>query len=148
MSFSRVLTERHGSGFWFLGKMAPTVPVPLPASGKRLFRFPVRFLGHPLRPERPLTGLSGPSGPKIAKKKVSKKSPFGGLQKKSPKIPEKIKKYTQKSNFRFFFFYFFVCFRGLFCRPTTRLFLRLFCDFGPGGPGDSCKWSLGSQAIL
>ena len=26
-----------------------------------------------------------------------------------------------------------------------RLFLRLFCDFGPGGPRDSCKWSLGSQ---
>ena len=26
-----------------------------------------------------------------------------------------------------------------------RPFVRLFCDFGPGGPGDSCKWRLRSQ---
>ena len=28
---------------------------------------------------------------------------------------------------------------------TKRLFLRLFWDFRPGGPADSCKWALGSQ---
>ena len=50
-----------------------------------------------LRPERPFTGVSGPSGPKIAKK--SQKESFGGPQKKSPKIPEQVKKYP---NFDFF----------------------------------------------
>ena len=28
-----------------------------------------------------------------------------------------------------------------------RPFLRRFCDCGPGGPGDSCKWRLGSQRL-
>ena len=44
------------------------------------------------------------------------------------------------------FFDFFGYFRGLFCRPPKRLFSRLFWDFGPEGPGDSCKWALGSQS--
>ena len=94
-------------------------------------------------PERPFTGVSGPSGPKIAKK-VSKRV-FWGSAEKSPKIPEKVKKYPKKSNFGSFDF--FGCFRGPLCRPPKRLFLRLFCDFGPGGPGDSCKWLLGSQSL-
>ena len=38
-----------------------------------------------------------------------------------------------------------VFFGGLQKSPPKRLFLRLFWDFGPGAPGDSCKWSLGSQ---
>ena len=43
------------------------------------------------------------------------------------------------------FFDFFRYLRALFCRPPKRLFLRrFFCDFGPGGPQDSCKWSLRS----
>ena len=98
-----------------------------------------------LRPERPFTGVSGPSGPEIPKK--SRKESFWGSAKKSPKTPEKVEKYPKKSKFLYFrvFFDFFGYFRGLFCRPAKRLFSRLFWDFGPGGPGDSCKWSLGSQ---
>ena len=103
------------------------------------------FQGLSLRSERPFTGVSGPSGPKIAKK--SQKESFWGSAKKSPKIPEKVKKYTQNWTLLGVFFDFFGYFRGLFCGPPKRLFLRLFCDFGPGGPGDSCKWSLGSQRL-
>ena len=38
-------------------------------------------------------------------------------------------------------------FETFFSRPPKRPFLRLFCDFGPGGSGDFCKWRLGSQAF-
>ena len=31
--------------------------------------------------------------------------------------------------------------------PKKTLFERLFGDFGPGWPGDSCKWRLGSQVL-
>ena len=85
----------------------------------------------------------GPPGPKS--QKSLKKSLFGGPQKSPRKYPKKSKN-TPKSPI-LGIFYFFRYFRGLFCGPPKRLFLRLFCDFGPGGPGDSCKWSLGSQRI-
>ena len=51
------------------------------------------------------------------REKSLEKSLFRGLQ-KVPEITRKSKKYHQKSNFGY------------------------FCEFGPGGPGDSCKWSL------
>ena len=77
------------------------------------------------------------------RKKVSKRV-FLGVRKKVPENTRKSQKIHQKVQF-WVFFDFFGYFRGLFCGPPKRLFLRLFCDFGPGGPGDSCKWSLGSQ---
>ena len=76
-------------------------------------------------------------------KKVSKRV-FLGVCKKVPENIRKSRKIPEKVQFRVFFD-FFGYFRGLFCRPPKRLFLRLFWDFGPGGPGDSCKWSLGLQ---
>ena len=76
--------------------------------------------------------------------KVSKRV-FLGSAKKSPKIPEKVEKYSKIQIWVFFDF--FGCFRGLFCRPPKRLFSRLFWDFGPRGLGDFCKWSLGSQSL-
>ena len=98
-----------------------------------------------LRLERPFTGVSGPFGPEIPKK--SRKESFWGSAKKSPKIPEKVEKYPKNTKFGLFrvFFDFLGYFRGHFCRPPKRLFSRLFWDFGPEGPGDSCKWSLESQ---
>ena len=84
----------------------------------------------------------GPPGPKS--QKSLKKSVFGGPQKSPRKYPKKSKN-TPKIGLLGVFFDFFGYFRGLFCGPPKTLFLRLFCDFGPGGPGDSCKWSLGSQ---
>ena len=98
-----------------------------------------------LRPERPFTGVSGPSWPKIAKK--SQKESFWGSAKKVPENTPKSQKIPKIGLFSVFFD-FFGYFRGLFCRTPKRLFLRLFCDFGPGGPGDSCKWLLGSQPFL
>ena len=77
------------------------------------------------------------------RKKVSKKVFLGVRRKvskntrKSPKIPKKVRKSV--------FFDFFGYFLRLFCGPPKRPFLRLFCGFGPGGSGDSCKWRLGSQ---
>ena len=77
------------------------------------------------------------------RKKVSKKVFLGVRRKvskntrKSLKIPKKVR----KSVFLDFFGYFF----RLLCGPLERPFLRLFCDFGPGGSGDFCKWRLGSQ---
>ena len=43
-------------------------------------------------------------------------------------------------------FRFFRVFSGTFLQtPKKTLFETFFGIFGPGGPGDSCKWSLGSQ---
>ena len=77
------------------------------------------------------------------RKKVSKRV-FWGVRKKVPENTRKSQKIPKIGLFGVFFD-FFGYFRGLFCGPPKRLFLRLFCDSGPGGPGDSCKWSLGSQ---
>ena len=73
----------------------------------------------------------GPKGPKS--QKSLKKSLSRGLQKKSPKIPEKVEKYPKKSNFGDFSTFSGI-FGDFFCRPLERLFLRLFWDFGAGGP--------------
>ena len=91
-----------------------------------------------LRPEPPFTGVSGPSGSKS--KKVSKRVFWRDLQMSPPKRPEKVKK---KPIFRPFYF----CYLGTHLQtPTKTLFETLsFCDFGPGGPRDSCKWRLGLQ---
>ena len=86
-----------------------------------------------LRPKRP---------PKS--QKSLEKSLFGGPQKSR----RKVEKYPKTPKFGFFgvLFDFWGYFRGLFCRPPKRLFSRFFWDFWPGGPGDSCKWSPGSQS--
>ena len=69
------------------------------------------------------------------------------MWRKVSKIPEK----SKNTDFRTFsgifsvFLDFFGYFLRLFSRPPKRPFLRLFCDFGPGGPGNSCKWRVGSQ---
>ena len=100
-----------------------------------------------LRPEPPFTGVSGPSGPEIAKK--SQKGFLGGLEKSLEKYPKKSKNIDFRTFLGIFsvFLDFFGYFSRLFSRPPKRPFLRLFCDFGPGGPGDSCKWRLGSQPL-
>ena len=79
------------------------------------------------------------------RKKVSKRV-FSGVRKKVPENTRKSQKIPKIGLFGVFFD-FFGYFGGLFCGPPKRLFLRLFCDFGPGGPGDSCKWSLRSQDL-
>ena len=53
-----------------------------------------------LRPERPFIAISGPSGPKIAKE--SQKESFWGSAKKSPEIPENVKKYPKLDFLRHF----------------------------------------------
>ena len=76
-------------------------------------------------------------------KKISKKGHFGGPQKSLKKYPEK----SKNTDFRTFLgiFRFFRVFSGTFVQTRKKTFLRFFCDFGPGGSGDSCKWRLGSQ---
>ena len=87
----------------------------------------------------------GPPGPKL--QKSLKKGLFGGLEKSLRKYPKKSKNTDFRAFWAFFlvFLDFFGYFSRLFSRSPKRPFLRLFCDFGPGGPGDSCKWRLGSQ---
>ena len=99
-------------------------------------------------PSRHLQESPGPPGPKS--QKSLKKGLLGGLEKSLEKYPkkskntEKIPKKVRKLIFLDFLGYF----SRLFSRPPKRPFLRLFCDFGPLGPGDSCKWRLGSQFYL
>ena len=97
----------------------------------------------PLRAERPCTGVYRLSGPKSLKR--SQRESFCALQ-RSPRNYPRGQKIHQKPNFVYVltssgFF------RGLFCRPPKGLCLRLFLRFGPGGSGDSCKWSLRSQPL-
>ena len=80
----------------------------------------------------------GPPGPKS--QKGLKKSLLGGSAKGPRKYPEKYPKLD-------FFRYFAGIFGDFFADPPKGLFLRPFWDFGPGGPGDSCEWSLGSQVL-
>ena len=83
------------------------------------------------------------------KKSLKKGLLGGGLEKSLKKYPKK----SRNTDFRTFlgifsvFLDFFGYFSRLFSRPPKRPFLRPFCDFGPGGPGDSCKWRLGSQLL-
>ena len=67
------------------------------------------------------------------RKKKSSKRVFSGL-------PEKVKKTPKMELFGVFFTLLGIV-DDFFCRPPK----GSFCDFGPGEPGDSCKWSLGSQ---
>ena len=71
-------------------------------------RYPLRaFRGFVCDPSDHLQESPGPPGPKS--QKSLKKSLFGGLQKKSPKIPEKAKKYTKLD-----FLVYFLAFSGIF----------------------------------
>ena len=92
-------------------------------------------------PSRHLQESPDPPGPKS--QKVSRKGLFGGLQKSPQKYPKK----SKNTDFRTFLgiFRLFWVFFGTFLQTPERPFLRLFCDFGPRGPEDSCKWRLGSQ---
>ena len=77
------------------------------------------------------------------RKKVSKRVFLGVCR----KVSKNTRKSLKTSIFGHFWVFldFFRYFWGLFCGPPKRPFLRLFCDFGPGGSGDSCEWRLGSQ---
>ena len=69
------------------------------------------------------------------------KSLFGGLQKSPRKHPKKSKN-TRKVQIWVFFGYFrvfFDFFGDFFADPPKRRFSRLFSDFWPEGPGDSCS---------
>ena len=83
----------------------------------------------------------GPTSQKNGKKDI-----FDGLQESPQKYPKKSKNIDFQT-----FLGLFRLFR-VFWRPPKRPFLRLSCDFGPGGPGDSCKMaarvaSLGSEIL-
>ena len=94
-------------------------------------------------PSRHLQESLGPPGPKS--QKSLKKGRFGGLEKSLKKYPKKPKNTEKMTGIFAVFLDFFGYFLRLFSRPPKRPFLRLFRDFGPGEPGDSCKWRLGSQ---
>ena len=82
------------------------------------------------------------------RKKVSKRVFWGVWRKVSKNTRKSLKihqKNTQKGPKIDLFRLFRVFFETFLLTPPKRPFLRLFCDFGPGGPGDSCKWRLGSQ---
>ena len=92
-------------------------------------------------PSRHLQESPNPPGPKS--QKSLEEGLLGGLQKRPQKYPKK----SENTNFRTFLgiFWLFRVFFGTFLQTPRRPFSRLFCDFGPGGPGDSCKWRPGSQ---
>ena len=99
-------------------------------------------LSYELEPEPPFTG---PSGPEIAKK-LKKVFWGGGLQ----KSPKKSREKSKQTDFRIFSCI-IRCFRVClvtFLQTPQKTFLEFsFRDFGPGAPGDSCKWQLGSQLM-
>ena len=108
------------------------------------------FVGKTLLALRMRRHCTGVKIPKIRKRG------FRGQNSHFPS-PQKRALWVEKSPFLLWspvviFGYFFGIFRlfgyflRLFSRPPKRPFLRLFCDLGPGGPGDSCKWRLGSQS--
>ena len=105
---------------------------------RRILREFSRVICIRLRSERPFTGVSGPSGAKIAKK--SQKESFFGVCKEVPENTRKSQKIHKIGLFGVFLTFSDI-FGDFFADPQKRLFLRLFCDFGPGKPGDSCKWS-------
>ena len=91
-----------------------------------------------------------PSGPEIAKK-VSKRVFWGGLE-KSLKKTRKSLKIPLSGPFWVLFFGIFRLFRVFFetflQTPQKTLFETLFCDSGPLGPGDSCKWRVTSLMVV
>ena len=71
-----------------------------------------------------------------------------GVRKKVPENTRKKQKNTPKSPRFWVFFDFSGIFWDFFVDLWERdSFWDVFCDFGLGGPGDSCKWSLGSQSL-
>ena len=93
-------------------------------------------------PSNHLQGVSGPFGPEITKE--SQKESFWGSAKKSPQIAEKVEN-TQNWTFFGNFSTLSGIFGDFLADSPKRLFLRFFFLSGPEGPGNSCKWSLGSQ---
>ena len=84
----------------------------------------------------------GPPGPKSQKK--SQKRSSRGVGEKS----QNISKMSKNTDLRTFLgiFRFFRVFLGTFLQTPEKTFFEFFfCDFGPEGPRDSCKWRLGSQ---
>ena len=88
----------------------------------------------------------GPPGPKS--QKSLKKGLFGGSGEKSQKYPKK----SKNTDFRtvwgissVFLDYFGHLFLRLFLQTPKKTLFETFCDFGPGGPANACKWRLGSQ---
>ena len=100
----------------------------------------IPYTMHPLKKSPNLQKSPSPLGPKS--QKSLKKGVFGGLAKslkKNPKKPKKsqtIPKKVRKSVFWDFFGYFL----RLCSRPPQKTLFEIFCDFGPGRSGDSCKW--------
>ena len=91
---------------------------------------------------RLVIGVSRVSGPEIPQKCL-KKSLSGGLQKTSRKHPKNTQNWFSGGHL--------FSLSGAFgnflqsSKRTLTLFEKILGDFGPGGPGDSCRWSLGSQ---
>ena len=106
--------------------------------------------GLALRSEPPFTGVSGP---KFANKKSLKKGGFGGPPKSLRNTPDRQKRAQQVRKLDFLGSLFFCTFWSIFgdflAGPQNHPFWDFFyfCEFGPGGPGDSCKWRLGSQVL-
>ena len=113
-----------------------------------LFRFLVlsySFLGDVPEHRRAASNRSLQALQARNRKKVSNRV-FLGSAEKSPKMPEKFKS-TPRSP-KICISRLFRVFSGTSLRaPPNRPFLRHFCDFGPSGPGDSCKWRLRPQAM-
>ena len=93
-------------------------------------------------PSRHVQESPGPPGPKSLKR--LQKPFWWGPAKKSPKKNPRSPKMPQKVQFSAFLGHILGYFRGLFCRPPPKRLLRHFSASGPGGPGDSCTWRLGS----
>ena len=85
---------------------------------------------------------SGPLGSGPKSQNSHKNGLLGGLQKGPAKYPKESK--NSARSLKIGLFGLFRVFWGTFLQTAQRPFLRLFCDFGPGGPGDSCKWRLGT----
>ena len=94
-----------------------------------------------LRPERPFKGVSGPSRPEIPKTS----------QKSLPRAPgPECPKSLEDATFPRLFWDFLTRVETVWTLRAQRrgeTFLRLFGDFGPGGPGDFCEWPFGSQNV-
>ena len=95
-------------------------------------------------PSRHVQEFPGPPGPKL--QKSLEKGLSGGLQKSLQKYPKK----SKNTDFRTFLsiFRLFRVFLGTFLQTPEKTFFETFCDFGPGGPGNPCKWRLGSQPFV
>ena len=85
------------------------------------------------------SGPSGPKSPKKSKKGSRRLSTAGSKRlKKSRKRSKTIEKQPFLNIFKLFFDFFVNLFRPR-GRKAPGTFFRLFWDFGPKGPNDSCK---------